>query len=153
VQPYPEFELNDITRDMGYAVDHYDDFPSQFNRAASIQVDDKRAIENLHKWFPILVRNPGLIPLAKRTLHSRLWSKPLLAAYALYSEWLVTEQNVLYRRAQGITGPSTWGPLDFSLRVLTKSAVRAVSAVGGNVVQRMSAKLAMNDERVAAHMD
>jgi radical SAM superfamily enzyme YgiQ (UPF0313 family) len=153
VQPYPEFELNDITRDMGYAVDHYDDFPAQFNRGASIQVADKRAIENLHKWFPILVRNPGLIPLAKRTLRSKAWSKPLLAAYALYSEWLVTEQNMLYRKAQGIRGPSTWAPLDFSMRVATKTAVRAVSAVGGSVVQRISARLAMDDERVAAHAD
>ena len=32
VQPYPELELNDITRGMGIAVAAYDDFPAQFNR-------------------------------------------------------------------------------------------------------------------------
>ena len=153
VQPYPEFELNEITKDLGYAVDHYDDFPAQFNRAASIQVDDKLAVENLHKWFPILVRHPRLIPMAKRSLHSRFLSKPLLLAYALYSEWLVTEQNLLYRRAQGMKGPSTWGPLDFSSRVATKAVVRALSTVGGSVVQRLSMRLQMEDERVAAHME
>ncbi|MAF67542.1 MAG: hypothetical protein CMJ84_18035 [Planctomycetes bacterium] len=153
VQPYPEYELNDITREMGYAVDHYDDFPAQFNREATIQVEDKGAIENLHKWFPILVRNPRLIPLAKKTLHSRLWSRPLLAAYALYSEWLVTEQNMLYRRAQGIGGLSAWAPLDFTTRVASKVAVRAVGTLGGTVVQRLSTRLGMNDERVTAHMD
>ncbi len=37
VQPYPEMELNDITKGMGIAVAEYDDFPSQFNRTSSIE--------------------------------------------------------------------------------------------------------------------
>ena len=93
------------------------------------------------------------MPLARRTLHSRALSKPLLAAYALYSEWLVTEQNMLYRRAQGIRGPRTWPALDFSSRVAGKVFVRALGTVGGRLVQRMSARLEMEDERVTAHMD
>ncbi len=153
VQPYPEFELNDITREMGYAVDHYDDFPAQFNRAASIHIEDKQAIENLHKWFPILVRHPRLLPFARRTLDSRLMAKPLLGAYALYSEWLVTEQNRLYRRAQGLRGLRSLAPVDFATRVAEKCVVRGLSWVGGSVIQRLGARLDMQDERVVAHMD
>lgn len=43
VQPYPEFELNDITRNMSIAVAKLDEFPSQFNRSASIDIPDKAA--------------------------------------------------------------------------------------------------------------
>ena len=153
VQPYPEFELNEITRELGIAVAEYDDFPAQFNREATIEVKDKRSIENLHKWFPILVRWPRLIPLARRTLGWRWFTRPLLLLYMLYSEWLVTEQNQLYNRAQGLRGPRTWAPVDFLRRVLAKGAVRAFSAVGARVVHRMATRLQMGDERVVAHMD
>jgi len=153
VQPYPEFELNDITREMGIAVAEYDDFPAQFNRGASIEVKDKLAIENLHKWFPVLVRHPGLMPIAKRTLHSKLASKPLLMMYMLYSEWMVTEQNRLYNRSQGHKNLTSWAPIDFSSRVLTKGFLRVVGNLGGSVVRRMATRLQMGDERVMAHMD
>lgn len=153
VQPYPEFELNDITRDMGIAVAKYDDFPSQFNREATVHSKDKQAIENLHKWFPILVRWPKLLPLAKRTLRRRFLRLPLLWSYMLYSEWMVTEQNQLYNRAQGKRGWRTWAPLDFTSRVFRKGTVRALSLVGAKVVQRMATRLQMGDERVVAHMD
>ncbi len=153
VQPYPEFELNDITRNMGIAVAEYDQFPSQFNRSASIEVPDKLAIENLHKWFPVLVRYPRLTPLARNTIHRRWMKKPLLAMYMLYSEWLVTEQNQLYSRARGLSRLRRWGPVDFTSRVVAKGALRAVGAVGGRVVQRLATRLEMGDERVIAHMD
>ncbi len=153
VQPYPEYELNDITEGMGIAVDSYDDFPSQFNRQATIQVADKQSVENLHKWFPILVRHPGMIPFARKTLGSRWMRHPLLVMYALYSEWLVTEQNTLYNRAQGHRGPKTWPWIDFSGRVSRKVAIRALGLVGAKVVEKMSTRLQMGDERVAAHID
>ena len=153
VQPYPEFELNDITRDLGVAVSSYDDFPSQFNRTASIEVADKQAIENLHKWFPILVRWPGLMPIARRTLPHRFMRLPLLAVYTLYSEWMVTEQNRLYNRAQGYRSLGTWAPVDFGSRVVRKGFVRALSAAGATFVTRMATRLQMGDERVVAHVD
>jgi Radical SAM superfamily/B12 binding domain len=153
VQPYPEFELNDITRRMGIAVASYDAFPSQFNREATIEVPDKRAIENLHKWFPVLVRFPGLMPLARRTLRSRLASKPLLVMYALFSEWLVTEQNRLYERAQGRRIGRVRAAFDFGRRVASKVLLRAVSALGGRVVERLATRLQMGDERVVAHVE
>ncbi len=153
VQPYPEFDLNEITENMGYAVEHYDDFPAQFNRKATIRIDNKRAIENLHKWFPILVRHPKWMPFAERTLNSRFSAKPLLIAYALYSEWLVTEQNRLYRRSSGLRSLANWAPLDFSRRVLSKTFVRTLGLVGGGVVQRLAARLEFQDERAIAHID
>lgn len=153
VQPYPEFDLNDITRDLGVAVASYDQFPSQFNREATIDVPDKLAIENLHKWFPLLVRWPRLLPLARRTLRSRLLKGPLLAMYMLYSEWLVTEQKRLYNRARGRLHPLSWEPVDFTLRVVTKGVLRVAGLVGAKAVSRLSTRLQMGDERVVAHMD
>lgn len=153
VQPYPEFELNDITREMGIAVAEYDDFPAQFNRKASIEIKDKQAVENLHKWFPILVRYPSLMPIARKTLRSRLASKPLLIMYMLYSEWMVTEQNQLYNKAQGRKSIMAWAPIDFTMRVATKGFIRIVGNLGGKVVSKMATRLQMGDERVMAHMD
>jgi radical SAM superfamily enzyme YgiQ (UPF0313 family) len=153
VQPYPEFELNDITKNMGIAVAAYDDFPAKFNRSASIEIDNKQAVENLHKWFPVLVRFPWLMPVAKKTLHSRLLARPLLIMYMLYSEWMVTEQNILYNRAQGNRSFGAWAPIDFAKRVITKGFVVMVGNIGGKVVRRMAMRLQMGDERVIAHMD
>jgi len=153
VQPYPEMELNDITKGMGIAVAEYDDFPSQFNRTSSIGIADKVSIENLHKWFPILVRWPRLMPVAKRTLNKRWMARPLLWMYMLYSEWLVTEQNLLYERAQGKRLASFWAPFGFCGRVVRKGSVRVLSLAGAKVVHRMALRLQMGDERVVAHMD
>ncbi|MGH7899974.1 MAG: hypothetical protein ACREQQ_18605, partial [Candidatus Binatia bacterium] len=153
MQPYPEFEINEITKNMGYAVAAYDEFPAKFNRTASIDLPHKQALENVHKWFPVLVRFPRLIPLARRTVHSRLLAKPLLALYMLFSEWMVTEQNVLYNKAQGARGLRTWAPVDFAMRVVTKSVVLSLAALGGRLVHRMATRLQMGDERVVAHVD
>ncbi|MCB9911198.1 MAG: B12-binding domain-containing radical SAM protein [Planctomycetes bacterium] len=153
VQPYPEFEINQITKDMGIAVAEYDNFPTQFNREGTIEIKDKAAIENLHKWFPILVRNPSLMPVAIWTLHKRWLKMPLLWMYMMYSEWLVTEQNTLYNRAQGNRGPLTWAPIDFTLRVARKGIIRVLSLAGAKVVSKMALRLQMGDERVVAHMD
>ena len=153
VQPHPEFELNDITENLGIAVAEYDDFPANFNREATIKVDDKQAVENLHKWFPILVRFPRLFPLAKRTIRYRGLRYPLLWMYMLFSEWLVTEQNQIYNRARGQRGIRTWGWVDFSIRVVKKGVIRVGGIVGAKVTERLATRLQMGDERVVAHMD
>ncbi len=153
VQPYPEFELNEITEGLGIAVADYENFPANFNREATIFVDDKQAIENLHKWFPILVRFPWLMPVAKKTLRFRGLRYPLLWSYMLFSEWLVTEQNRLYNHSRGKRGVAQWTWVDFSVRVVTKGVVRMVGLVGAKVVHRLATRLQMGDERVVAHMD
>ena len=75
MQPYPMFDIEDMTKGMGYAVAGYDDFPQKFNRTSSILFDNKQEIENLHKLFPILVRYPFLMPLAPRAIKSRIMAR------------------------------------------------------------------------------
>ncbi|MDP6837552.1 MAG: radical SAM protein [Planctomycetota bacterium] len=153
IQPYPEFEINEITKEMGIAVAEYDEFSPYFNREATIEVKDKRSIENLHKWCPLVVRFPKLVPLGQKTLRYRLTSWPLLIAYMLFSEWLVTEQNTLYNRAQGNRSLKHWPPIDFTARVITKGIIRFAGNLGGKYVTRQAMRLQMGDERVAAHME
>ena len=73
--------------------------------------------------------------------------------YMLFSEWMVTEQNCLYNRAQGSKSIGDWAPIDFTSRVVRKGFTRAVGTVGGKVVQRMAMRLEIGDERVMAHME
>ncbi len=93
------------------------------------------------------------MPIARKTLRSRLASKPLLIMYMLYSEWMVTEQNQLYNKAQGRKSIMAWAPIDFTRRVATKGFIRIVGNLGGKVVSKMATRLQMGDERVMAHMD
>ena len=55
---------------------------------------------------------PALMPLARRRLSRRWLRKPLLLMYGLDSEWMVTEQNQLYRKAQGERWTGLLAPLD-----------------------------------------
>ena len=159
MQPYPEFEINDMTREMGFAVAGYDDFPQKFNRTTSIHYDNKVEIENLHKLFPILVRFPSLMPLAPRMIKLRFMQRPYLIMYMLFSEWMVAEQAKIYSRAQGLRGPRYWATVDFAYRLGTKGILRVYQAVFARFFDRFFApkqvKLAlqMGDERVVAHMD
>jgi hypothetical protein len=93
------------------------------------------------------------MPLARRTVHKRWLRKPLLLSYMLYSEWMVTEQNRLYNKARGIRRFKKWAPIDFTARVATKGFIRVAGALGAKVVQRLSTRLQMGDERVVAHVD
>lgn len=153
MQPYPMFDIEDMTKEMGYAVAAYDDFPVKFNRTSAIEYDNKREIENLHKLFPILVRYPWLMPLAKPAIKVQFLSPVYLVMYMLYSEWMVSEQAKLYAHAQGLRGPRYWTVLDFMRRVTTKGILQTYEAIFGRVARRMALRLQMGDERVMAHMD
>jgi len=159
MQPYPEFDIADMTRDMGYAIAGYDDFPVKLNRTTTIEFDEKHAIENLHKWFPVVVRYPWLMPLAKRAIHWRFLSKLYLVMYMLYSEYMVAEQAKLYAHAQGLSGPRYWAWVDFTRRVATKGVLRTYEVFFARYVNRffspkkLALSLQMGDERVVAHMD
>jgi radical SAM superfamily enzyme YgiQ (UPF0313 family) len=153
MQPYPMFDIEDMTKEMGYAVAAYDDFPVKFNRTSSIEYDNKREIENLHKLFPILVRYPWLMPLAKPAIKVHFMAPVYLIMYMLYSEWMVSEQAKLYAHAQGLRGPRYWIIIDFVRRVTAKGILRTYEAVFGRVARRMALRLQMGDERVMAHMD
>ncbi|MEM6671595.1 MAG: radical SAM protein [Planctomycetota bacterium] len=153
MQPYPMFDIEDMTKDMGYAVAAYDDFPVKFNRTSSIEFENKRQIENLHKLFPIVIRNPWMMRFVKPAIRQRWLSKVYLIMYMLYSEWMVSEQAKLYARAQGLRGPRYWTSIDFVRRVSVKGFIRTWENLFGKFTQRMALKLQMGDERVVAHMD
>ncbi|MEZ5979900.1 MAG: radical SAM protein [Planctomycetota bacterium] len=161
MQPYPEFDIADMTKDMGYAVAGYDDFPTKFNRSSSIEFENKREIENLHKLFPIVVRFPWLMPLVPRLMKIHFMAKPYLIMYMLFSEYMVAEQAKLYANAQGLKGPRYWASVDFAIRLATKGVLRVYTAVFEKLFERLgrkktsqvALKLQMGDERVMAHMD
>ena len=159
MQPYPEFDIKDMAEEMGYAVAGYDDFPVKFNRTSSIQFDDKHVLENLHKWFPIVVRYPWMLGFAKRAVKWRSMQKPYLIMYMLFSEYMVAEQAKLYAHAQGLSGPRYWAWVDFTRRLATKGVLRVYEAVFARFVDRfftprdIALSLQMGDERVVAHMD
>jgi hypothetical protein len=159
MQPYPEFEINEMTKEMGYSIAGYDDFPEKFNRTTSILFENKVEIENLHKLFPILVRFPWLMPLAPKVVKQRWLQKPLLIMYMLFSEWMVAEQAKLYAHAQGLRGPRYWAWVDFVYRLGTKGVLRVYTVLFARFFDRFFAPkqaqlaLQMGDERVVAHMD
>ena len=162
MQPYPEFDIADMTRDMGYAVAAYDDFPEKFNRTSAILFENKHQIENLHKIFPMAVRFPSLMKVAPWMIKQRWLQKPLLVSYMLFSEYMVAEQAKLYAKAQGLSGPRYWAITDFVHRLGTKGVLRVYESFFGAFVKRfiaparreqMRVALQMGDERVIAHMD
>ena len=159
MQPYPQFDIADMAKDMGYAVAGYDDFPQKFNRTTSILFENKHELENLHKLFPIIVRYPFLMPLAPKAIKLKFMAKPYLIAYMLYSEWMVAEQAKIYSRAQGLSGPRYWAISDFAYRLGTKGVLRVYEAIFARYIDRffspkqMRLALQMGDERVVAHMD
>lgn len=153
MQPYPMFDIADMTTEMGYAVAAYDDFPVKFNRTSSIEFENKREIENLHKLFPIVVRFPWMMRFVPRMIRMNWLSKVYLVAYMLFSEYMVAEQAKLYAHAQGLRGPRYWASVDFTRRILTKGTLRIYENIFGKVARRMAMSLQMGDERVVAHMD
>ena len=153
LQPYPMTDINDITKDMGLATDTWEEFPTLFNRTTSIALPHRHYYENLHKWFPVVVRYPSLLPFVKKAIKSKALSTPYTWMYMLYSEWLVTEQNSLYYRAQGKKGLKTVAPIDFTGRVFTKGFIRIFTTLFGKKALKMNLKMNLNDERVMNHMD
>ena len=153
MQPYPMFDIEDMAKDMGYAVAAYDDFPVKFNRTASIEFEHKREIENLHKLFPIVVRFPSLMKITPWLIKRQWLSKVYLIMYMLFSEYMVAEQAKLYAHAQGLSGPRYWAWVDFTRRIFTKGTLRIYENLFGKVARRMALSLQMGDERVVAHMD
>jgi hypothetical protein len=159
MQPYPEFEIAEMAKDMGYSVAGYDDFPVKFNRTTSIHLENKHEVENLHKLFPLIVRFPWLMKLAPRLIKSKVMAKPYLILYMLYSEWMVAEQAQIYSSAQGLSGPRYWTITDFVYRLSTKGVLRVYQVFFARFIDRfftpkqIQVSLQMGDERVVAHMD
>jgi hypothetical protein len=159
MQPYPEFDINKMATDMGYAVAGYDDFPVKFNRTTTIEFENKHEIENLHKLFPMIVRFPWLLPISRKAIKWRFLSKLYLIMYMLWSEYMVSEHAKLYAEAQGLSGPRYWPAVDFVRRVSVKGSLRVYETLFARYIDRflnpkqIALSLQMGDERVVSHMD
>jgi radical SAM superfamily enzyme YgiQ (UPF0313 family) len=153
LQPYPMTDINDFTREMGLSTDTWDEFPSLFNRTSSISLPHRHHYENLHKWFPLIVRYPSLLPLARRAIKIKWLSRLYLFNYMVYSEWLVTEQNLMFFEVQGKKGIKTWFLVDFTGRVITKGFVRLFTVIFGKRATALRIRTMLNDERQVNHMD
>jgi anaerobic magnesium-protoporphyrin IX monomethyl ester cyclase len=160
MQPYPMFDIEETTKNMGYAVSSLDEFPVNFRRTMPVEYENKRHIENLHKLFPIVVRNPWLMPFVPRLVRLKWMYRPFLVMFMLHAEYLVAEQAMIYARAQGLGGPRYWTWVDFLIRTATKGTMRTYQTLFArfhnglsNAGAQMRTKLQMGDERVVAHMD
>lgn len=149
LQPYPETDINDITREMGFAVDEFDQFPEKFNRTSSIAHDRRHEVENLHKLFPLAVRFPALASAIPTLIKSKALSKAYLAAYLLWTEYLVCEQNQSFAKATRTASLRTLPPLDFVRRVTAKSALKAKEALFGRRFSQSRLSLQMEEDTIA----
>ena len=149
LQPYPETDINEITKDMGYAVDKLEQFPNRFNRRSTIALDDRKTIENLHKLFPIAVRFPFLMPLVKRAIKVHGLSRVYLAMYLLWSEYLVCEQNRSYAEAMGTAGFRNLPFFDFLRRVSMKTRIKVSEALFGRRLSGARLRLEMETDTIA----
>ncbi len=151
LQPYPETDINDLTRDMGLAVDHLEQFPEKFNRTTSIAFERRHEIENLHKLFPIVVRFPWLMPLVRPAIRQRFAGRLYLAAYLLWTEYLVCEQNQSFARATGTNSLATLPAVDFVRRVSAKTGLKLKESVFGRRFSHQRLALSMEEDTIA-HM-
>ena len=44
----------------------------------------------MHKWFPIVVRYPWLMPIVPRAIKIKWMARPYLIMYMLYAEFLAS---------------------------------------------------------------
>ena len=160
MQPYPMFDITDMTQQMGYAVSGLEEFPINFRRTLPVEFDNKHELENLHKLFPIVVRNPWLMKYVPRLIKLKWMYRPYLVLFMMHAEYLVAEQAKLYANAQGLTGPRYWAWVDFTYRLATKGTLRVYQVLFAKWFRRfalgtkqMQIALQMGDERVVAHMD
>lgn len=153
LQPYPMTDINEMTSEMGYATDKWDQFSTKFNRTSPISFENRHEFENFHKLFPIAVRNEWFIPTMRKLIKVRWLSPVFTVIYMLHSEILVSEQNKLYNEAQGFRGIKNWMPWDFTKRVVIKGTIRVYESIFGKISKRLAAATMMGDERTVAHMD
>ena len=159
VSAYEMFDITEITQQMGYAVSSLDQFPINFRRTMPVESELRRKIENLHKLFPLVVRNPWLMPWVPKLISIKWMYRPYLILFMLHAEYLVAEQAKIYAHAQGLGGPRYWAWVDFLYRLATKGVLRTYQALFQRFTKRFSSagtqiqvSLQMGDERVVSHM-
>jgi radical SAM superfamily enzyme YgiQ (UPF0313 family) len=143
MQPYPMFDIT-----------------VNFRRTLPVEFDNKRQLENLHKLFPLIVRNPRLMRWTPKLISFKWMYRPYLVLFMLHAEYLVAEQAKIYANAQGLYGPRYWTWVDFVYRLSTKGVLRTYQVLFHKWFHRFALNtreiqvaLQMGDERVVAHVD
>ncbi|HKD99938.1 MAG TPA: radical SAM protein [Planctomycetota bacterium] len=151
MQPYPETDINEMTRDMGL-LDQASEFNPRFNRNSILKLDYKQRAENLHHLFPIVVRFPFLYRFAPflSSIPGRITTKIYLAFYLLFTEWLIVELNYKWRKQLGIERNRV---VEFVERVVTKTWIKILQATVGKYGKKLALKVQASNPLadVAAH--
>src|SRR5262245_60191271 len=104
MQPYPMFDIEETTRQMGYAIASLDQFPINYRRTLPLMSEQRHQIENLQKLFPFAVRNPWFMRFVPTLIKPKWMYRPYLVFFMLHAEYLVAEQAMIYASAQGLSG-------------------------------------------------
>ncbi|MBU0755426.1 MAG: hypothetical protein KJ645_09820, partial [Planctomycetes bacterium] len=152
LQPYAMTDINEITKDLGIAVDEWDKFPEKFNRTTTVHHKHQKEVENLHKLFPFVVRFSFLMPIVPLLVRMHFLKPVYLVIYALWTEYLVSEQNQLWAKATGKSGIRTLPFIDWISRTTVKIFLRAQETLFGKKFRKAAFKLKMNSDTIV-HVD
>jgi len=152
LQPYAMTDINEYTKGIGIAVDEWDKFPEKFNRTTTVQHTHRKELENLHKLFPIAVRFHFLYPLVPFLVRQRWLKQVYLILYALWMEYLTSEQNQLWAKATGKGSIRSLPFVDWVSRTSIKIVLRAQEAIFGKKFRKAALKLKMTSDTVV-HVD
>ena len=152
LQPYAMTDINEYTQGLGIAVDEWDQFPEKFNRTTAVHHNHQREVENLHKLFPLVVRFPFLMRYVPFLIRQHWLRHVYLVAYALWIEYLVSEQNRDWAVATGRGGWRSWPPIDWLGRTTVKIWLRGQEVLFGKRFRKAALKLKMRSDTVV-HVD
>jgi radical SAM superfamily enzyme YgiQ (UPF0313 family) len=149
MQPYPETDINEMTREMGL-LDQAAEFNPRFNRTTILKLDYAKQAENLHHLFPIVVRFPWLYRMTPFLckIPGKITTQIYLISYMLFTEWLIVELNYAWRKQLGIHKNRV---LDFLQRVSTKVWIKIQQATIGKYSKKLALRIQATDFTVDAH--
>jgi hypothetical protein len=149
MQPYPETDINEMTRDMGL-LDEAVEFNPRFNRISILKLDYRQQAENLHHLFPIVVRFPFLFrftPFLSK-IPGKITTRFYLAMYLLFTEWLIVELNHAWRKQLGLQKNRV---LEFLQRIFGKTWLKVEQATIGRRSKRLALAMQASDFTADAH--
>jgi len=97
-QPYPGTELGQYARDTGFAVGSFEDISSiSWERSTLLfqEIDEKRQVEHLQRWFAIGVEFPWLEPVIRRLIklpHNPVIDKSYWFIHKLFKGYLLSRR-------------------------------------------------------------
>jgi radical SAM superfamily enzyme YgiQ (UPF0313 family) len=149
MQPYPETDINEMTREMGL-LDQAAEFNPRFNRNSILKLDYKQQAENFHHLFPIVVKFPWLLrftPFLSK-IPGKITTQFYLVMYMLYSEWLIIELNYAWRKKLGIHRNRV---IEFFHRVTVKTWIKVQQATVGKYSKKLALRMQATDFTADAH--